>query len=493
MKPSKRRMRITALIVLVCTLAGLFCLSATSFALTGGYMCGYDEEHTHTEDCYENVLICGKEEHAPTCGIMEEHLHDLSCCQEGRVLVCSLPEHIHNQFCYDEYGQLICIMDEHIHDEYCYATEPVLACTKQEHMHSEACQPLDENGNRLEVHVHTSECWQRQCTCGKREHKHDPILCMFASFEGVENEIMWESTIPFEKLEGDWNKDVLTVAESQIGYYENMYNSVLAEDGKTRLGYTRYGHWFGYPYGDWCAMFGAFCLNYAGVPKDAVPYAAGVETWMRQLSERNMLEDVVFYEPKPGDLVFIADDGVRPNHMGIVYSFTSDKQADSANVSSYSATSGKMEIIQGNKEDAVKIVEISLPHKTVVGYVDLVRAKDQWLGVHSTELRCGDDVIELKYLSSSGVDGYEDFDSKRSFSGTENYEEARKYALAYMKRLNANPEKLTIKLYEITAMKNGRKTDVPVPDEVRFVSGASGLPVLASFEVGGKTFIMICR
>lgn len=492
MRFTKSRSRIIALLALL-TLAGAMFLPVSSLALTGGYMCGYDEEHTHTEDCFENVLICGKEEHYPTCGIKEEHLHDLSCCQEGSVLSCAMPEHVHNPYCYDEFGQLVCIMEEHIHNDYCYSTEPVLVCTKQEHMHSEACQPLDENGNPVEIHVHTSACWQRQCTCGKKEHKHDPVLCMFASFEGVENQVMWESTIPFEKLEGDWNRDVLTVAESQIGYYENYNNAVLAEDGVTRLGYTRYGHWFGYPYGDWCAMFGAFCLNYAGVPRDAVPYAAGVETWMQQLEKRDMLEDTVFYEPEPGDLVFIADDGVKPNHMGIVYSFTSDKSDASANVSSYSAASGKLQIIQGNKDDAVKIVEIDLPHYSVVGYVDLERAKDQWLGVHSTQLRCGDDVVEFKYLSSRGIDGMDNFSSRRCFSGSDNYEEARKYAVSYMKTLNADPEKLTIKLYEISCVKNGITIDAPLPDEVKFVSGASGIPILKGFDVSGKTFIMICR
>lgn len=489
MKISKK-MRITALLTLVCTLA---CLTTSSFALTGGYMCGYDEEHKHTEDCYEEVLICGKEEHYPTCGFKEEHLHDLSCCQEQRVLSCVIPEHIHNQYCYDEFGVLICIMDEHVHTDACYSIEPVLVCKKQEHVHTDACIPHDENGNPLEIHVHTASCWQIQCTCGKREHKHDPILCMFASFEGVENQVMWESTIPFEKLKGDWNEDVLTVAESQIGYYENVYNTVLAEDGKTKLGYTRYGHWFGYPYGDWCAMFGAFCLNYAGVPKDAVPYAAGVETWMQMLKKRDMLEDETFYEPKPGDLVFIADDGVKPNHMGIVYSFTPSEGTASENRSSHAATSGKLEIIQGNKDDAVKIVEINLPHKTVVGYVDLEKAKDKWLGAQTTEVRCGDDLIEIKYLSSSGAEGIENISSKRYFSGSENYEQAKKLATNYMKKLNYDPKNLKIKLYELSGVRNGIKVDVPLPSELKYVSGASGVPMLASFEVSGKTVIMICR
>ena len=492
MKNVKRK-RLTAFLTLVCILAGFVCMSAPSYALTGGYLCGYDEEHRHTEDCYEDVLICGKEEHLPLCGVREEHLHDLSCCQMTTVLSCIVPEHIHNEYCYDADGQLICIMDEHTHSDLCYTLEQVLVCNKQEHVHGEACIPHDENGSACEIHAHTAECWQRQCTCGKQEHKHDPILCMFASFDGVENPAIWESTIPYGELCGDWNKDLLAVASSQIGYVENFGNTVLAEDGKTTLGYTRYGHWFGYPYGDWCAMFAAFCLNYAGIPKDAVPYAAGVNTWMQMLEKRDMLEDTVFYKPKPGDLVFIADDGVLANHMGIVYSFTSYAPESAANTTSYSATVGKIQIIQGNKDDAVKIVEIEIPHKTVVGYADMEKANDIWLGVHTAEVRCGDDIVELKYNNAADVEGIKNFSSMRCFSGSEVYDVAKKYAVSYMKRLNADPEKLNIKLYELSCEKNGVKNDAPVPDKVEFIRGASGLPVLAGFEIDGKTIIMVCR
>ena len=133
-------------------------------------MCGYDEEHTHSESCYETVLICGKEECYPLCGVMQEHLHDLSCVQTVTYLACQYTDNIYEQLLYDDESGIIYGADEHVHSEDCYVTEESLACGMGEHMHSSECYPKDENGNELEIHVHTQDCWQKQCTCGKKEH-----------------------------------------------------------------------------------------------------------------------------------------------------------------------------------------------------------------------------------------------------------------------------------------------------------------------------------
>ena len=46
-------------------------------------LCGIDE-HTHTDECYEKVLICGLEEN-------DEHTHTDECYE--KVLKCSLEEY----------------------------------------------------------------------------------------------------------------------------------------------------------------------------------------------------------------------------------------------------------------------------------------------------------------------------------------------------------------------------------------------------------------
>ena len=48
-----------ACVVVFCTTYALILPAVT---LTGDTYCGYDEEHTHSDECYEKVLICGQEE-----------------------------------------------------------------------------------------------------------------------------------------------------------------------------------------------------------------------------------------------------------------------------------------------------------------------------------------------------------------------------------------------------------------------------------------------
>ena len=55
-------------------------------------VCGYDEEHVHTQECYSTVLSCGKEEN-------ESHHHTEACYEQ--VLTCGRIEHTHTDACYE--------------------------------------------------------------------------------------------------------------------------------------------------------------------------------------------------------------------------------------------------------------------------------------------------------------------------------------------------------------------------------------------------------
>ena len=54
------------------------------------------EEHVHTDECYEQILICGLEED-------ETHTHDAACYEEH--LICGLSEHVHDASCYADLGE----------------------------------------------------------------------------------------------------------------------------------------------------------------------------------------------------------------------------------------------------------------------------------------------------------------------------------------------------------------------------------------------------
>jgi hypothetical protein len=64
----------------------------------------------------------------------------------------------------------------------------------------------------------------------------------------LETYINWEATLPVDRT-GIYAEDLLAVAQSQLGYTESTKNYMVDESG-TAKGYTRYGEWYGSPYGD---------------------------------------------------------------------------------------------------------------------------------------------------------------------------------------------------------------------------------------------------
>ena len=111
----------------------------------------------------------------------------------------------------------------------------------------------------------------QQTFCGQEAHTHS-LSCYADAQADLESASVWEQTIP-QTLSGQWRADVVAVAESQLGYAASTRNYIVDEAGGMH-GYTRYGAWYGSPYGEWCAMFASFCLHYAGVPEDSIPAQA---------------------------------------------------------------------------------------------------------------------------------------------------------------------------------------------------------------------------
>lgn len=74
------------------------------------------------------------------------------------------------------------------------------------------------------------------------------------------------------------------MAESQLGYAASTRNYIVDEAGGMH-GYTRYGAWYGSPYGEWCAMFASFCLHYAACQEDA-SRRGGCIRWVERCGAR---------------------------------------------------------------------------------------------------------------------------------------------------------------------------------------------------------------
>lgn len=219
-----RRLRRISAVIAIC----LACVATVALvipAVTLEYAkpaCGI-EEHTHTDACFSQELVCslpatGAHVHSPECYdpdtlelVCEEeatgHLHVPACLDFNGMVVCGQEEtvHVHGPECYELVqpeaesveGEAVSEDDPAILSEAkdldLPAAEYVLTCTKESagHVHSSIC--LDANGNRIcgleeEVtadHEHDDSCYEMVATCGHEEHVHTD-LC----FDEISSEVL---------------------------------------------------------------------------------------------------------------------------------------------------------------------------------------------------------------------------------------------------------------------------------------------------------------
>ena len=168
-----------------------------------------------------------------------------------------------------------------------------------------------------------------------------------------ESAAKWESTFENVELTGDWREDVLAIARTQKGYHESTRDFVIDAEGNMK-GYTRYGDWYGVEHEDWCAMFVAFCLNYANVSRSVYPWDASCERFRDNVRSFGAYVSAGDYDPQPGDLIFFEDDEYRnqAGHIGIV--------EDVSDTTVYT--------IEGNSASEVRCKSYSLNDSNIMGY-----------------------------------------------------------------------------------------------------------------------------
>ena len=359
--------------VMVCTLAETEAHSHTEECIQQTLICtDKSAEHSHTEGCYEEKTICGKEESAG-------HSHTESCSETK--LVCTLPEgegHTHSAQCGSE--QLICTLTEttgHTHTDVCYTAN--LICTAEEtegHTHSESCYTagigfgcglLEAGGHThtaecitaetqlgcgkeiTEGHTHGEECMQFTGACLIEEHIHDES-CYSNINADLETSADWEATIGGVVIGARPSENLVAVAQSQLGYTESQQNFELDENGN-RNGYTRYGQWYGNPYGQWNTMFVSFCLHYSQL--QGIPMSSGAETMRIEWDSTGLYIPAEAMQPAGGELLFLDKNG--------------NGAADAvAIVTAYS--DGQITVIEGDLENKVAETTYSLEDGVVMGY-----------------------------------------------------------------------------------------------------------------------------
>lgn len=342
------------------------------YTITREIICGMTEEpaHQHSDECYQwtETLICGLSDQPLETEPPEPVL---SCGREEIVL------HEHTADCYDESGSLICGRPQvlaHQHTDTCFETVEVPADTETltcgipegEGAHTHGPECYDEEGNLTchleegEGHRHTELCYGTWLlVCEQEEHTHT-AACYSDSEADVETREQWEQTFADVRLTGDWRQDVLAIAKTQLGYTESTRNYAVWEDG-SQHGYTRYGDWYGSPYGDWCAMFVSFCIHYADV--EGMPLNWGCRTWIADLEPLDRYRPASSdYTPVPGDLIFYdwELDGLS-DHVGLVAELVPASGEEPA----------KLIAIEGNSSNRVQYVTYEQNDPVILGYGQL--------------------------------------------------------------------------------------------------------------------------
>lgn len=471
-------------VVQVCTLAehehGDGCF------MTESLICMIEEsgEHSHSESCSgtRTVQICEMEAHTHGEGCFAEeavgHTHGEDCYTVTEIpcTVSAPADHVHDSACYVMVDTLTCGLEEitesmaveHIHTESCLVvSESVLLCELEEHTHESGCYPVKEDPAvddkylcACAAHTHTETCRDDSGTviCSIPEHTHE-AACLVAELDlnaDVETEKDWMRSVSSMTLTGNWPADVLAVAETQLGYKESTKNLILS--GDDLKGYTRYGAWYGDPYGDWCAMYASFCLSYAGV--EDYPLEANVDRWIEALTEAGCYAASDLYTGKPGELIFFdhdqkpdADIPVDADHVGIVVELIPATEEESA----------KIKTIEGNKQDKVTYATYALDDVTIIGYGQ-VPYGEQFRLTHEGP----DYTVAVTVGSEAGIPDTAQLAVREIEMGTEEYDTYYRQALAALTAEEA-PQISFARFFDICFLVDGVEVEPTAPVDIEIV------------------------
>lgn len=203
----------------------------------------------------------------------------------------------------------------------------------------------------LDAHSHNATCYEGdELVCAKPEHRHSSE-CFPQKGVDVETSIDWKKTFEDVKLTNDVAENLVSIAFSQSGYRESADNyeyNALAQ----KHSYTRYGEWYGSPYGEWNTLYVSFCLNYANINDSDSLISASAESMRHNWEKKSLYFSADEYTGERGDVVFFDTD--------------SDKKADRTAII-LSKGEKYLLVIEGNVDGEVKTVGYSNTDD-IIGY-----------------------------------------------------------------------------------------------------------------------------
>ena len=129
-------------------------------------------------------------------------------------------------------------------------------------------------------------------------------------------------------LTGDYRKDIIAVAASQIGYCESDSDDELRGVKAGKSNYTEYGRFMGTNGSAWCSEFASWCIRQAGVPASIVQSSPSANVGIFAAPYYGWSDTVYAggrYTPQAGDLILFSWSGTphtqaNLSHTGIVES-----------------------------------------------------------------------------------------------------------------------------------------------------------------------------
>ncbi len=224
-------------------------------------------------------------------------------------------------------------------------------CGNVEHTHTDECKTLVCDVSDTSKHTHTDDCYE--ITCKTLEHTHTQS-CYSDITADLETTDDWQDSVSGIGRGSTIAENIVLVAKSQLGVTESERNFQVDAHG-IRRGITRYGQWYGNPYGDWSAMFVSFCLDYAGVQD--VPLNAGVESMRIEWEQAGLYKPHTEYLPQPGEIVFFSKQAEK----------SSDVSADSVAIIT-SVNKDTITVIEGDVDNTVAEITYSNKDIHILGY-----------------------------------------------------------------------------------------------------------------------------
>ena len=123
-------------------------------------------------------------------------------------------------------------------------------------------------------------------------------------------------------LTGDYHKDLVAVAASQVGYRESDSASKLSGTSRGTSDYTEYGYRFNTNGQAYCACFVSYCARAAGIPTSVIANSINATAddfgvaWHERKDYTPSCGDLIIFDKEPYNLA--APRSAHGDHVGIV-------------------------------------------------------------------------------------------------------------------------------------------------------------------------------